>query len=407
MRIAIVSPYISTTDDLEYYQSQQLNLASELAGLGEEVDVITSKRSPRQPDLEVLDPGVRVVRLSPLWGRLEGLLKQPLMKGLWRQLRRGDYDVVQSSEDFSISTLVSALYALRRRRRLVVYQGVYFRSRNRLAGWLMAASDLFAGFLVRRACSVAACKTSAARRYLQDKGFRRADVIPVGVKKSAFFQTGGAAGCGSELLTVGNLIPLKNFELLLDVFRTLSSLRPGARLTIVGTGPERERIASYVERHGLEDKVVLAGRVPNDKMRKYYSKADLFVLLSRVEIFGMVMLEAMACGCPVMSTPTPGAVDIIRDGKNGFIVEGEDPGPIARRIEAILADRERLNDVAGEALRTAERHSWPAIARRYHALYRGHAGVVKCSFPDEDLSIRSENDENDGKKSRCYKVDAY
>jgi len=382
MKIAIVSPYISTAEDLDYYQSQQLNLAAELVKLGEEVDVITAARKAGQPDSELFDSGVNVIRLPASYGRIEGLLRQPLMRGLWGQLRRGNYDLIQSSEDFSLSTLVCALYALRHKTRFVVYQGVYFRSRERFAGLLMTLSDLVAGSVVRRACSVAVCKTSAARRYLDGKGFGKATIIPVGVNTSVFYPDGARPENGCELLSVGNLIPLKNFDLLLEVFRLLSAMNPRARLTIVGTGPEEKRIVSYTRRHGLSDRVVLAGRVPNRELRKYYLRADLFVLLSRVEIFGMVVLEAMACGCPVVSTPTPGVADIIMDGHNGFIVGGADPGAIARRIDKILLDRDKLSLAGARALRTARRHSWTAIARQYHDLYRRHTygGNQDCFF---------------------------
>ena len=70
-----------------------------------------------------------------------------------------------------------------------------------------------------------------------------------------------------------------------------------------------------------------------------------------------------------MSTPTPGALDIIRDGHNGFIVGGEDPVQIAHRISELLLDREKLRATGEEALRTANRHSWPVIAGQYRDLY--------------------------------------
>jgi len=369
MKIAIVSPYISTTDDLGYYQSQQINLAVELVKLGEAVDIITSKRNPEHLDFEVLDCGVRIIRLPVFFRRGETFLRQPVMMGLWKQLKRGEYEIIQSSEDFALSTFLCALFVLTARSRLIIYQGVYCRSRKRAAGALMALYDRIAGPVLRIACSAAICKTGAAKRYLEDKGFKKASVIPVGVNTSVFSPNGRTCRPACELLSVGNLIPLKNFELLLDAFRILSRLNSAARLTIVGTGPERKKIAAYVEQHGL--KVALAGKVPNGKLKEYYSRADLFLLMSRVEIFGMVMLEAMACGCPVMSTPTPGALDVIRNGHNGFIVDGDDPSRIAFRINEILLDRDRLRAVRGEAIRTARRHSWPAIARAYRSLYYG------------------------------------
>jgi glycosyltransferase involved in cell wall biosynthesis len=105
-------------------------------------------------------------------------------------------------------------------------------------------------------------------------------------------------------------------------------------------------------------------------MQTFYSQADLLLLFSKVEIFGMVILEAMACGCPVLSTPTPGALDVITDGINGFIISNNNPTEIARRISDIFADSAKYEIIRENATRTAqEKYSWQVIANQYYEFY--------------------------------------
>lgn len=370
MRIAIVSPYISTSKDLKYYQSQQLNLAIELVELGLHVDIITLKRNKDDVDRETLKEGLTIYRL-PLFSQwIEKHLRQPLMKGLWKQLVRGDYDIIQSSEDCTLTTLYVALYALFTRTRFVIYQGIYTYSSRKIIKMIMQAYDLIAGPILRRACWIVVCKTRKACEYMLNKGFKKVRVIPVGVSTSLFYPEKVKKGENFELLTVGNLIPLKNFSLVLETFRLLSDINDHTRLTIIGEGPEKSRILKYVKENGLENKVRLLEKIPNNMMRRYCSKADLFLLFSKVEIFGMVILEAMACGCPVVSTPTPGAIDVIVDNVNGIIVKDENPYDIANRINLLLHDRKRLLKLRREAYKTVqERFSWPVIAREYYNIF--------------------------------------
>ena len=132
----------------------------------------------------------------------------------------------------------------------------------------------------------------------------------------------------------------------------------------------KKQILDYIARNELMDKVCLIEKVPNRMMRHYYSNADLLLLFSKVEIFGMVILEAMACGCPVIATAVPGALDVIRDGENGFIIKGDNPFAIAERIHLLLKDGARLTLLKKAALEIArENYSWEIIARQYYNIY--------------------------------------
>ena len=387
MKLAIVSPYISTPTNVDCYQSQQMNLALELAKLGLEVDIITGKRSSGDPQLSMIGEQIGIYRLPTIGKWLERFFNQCILIGLWKRLRVGQYDIVQSSEDCALSTLIAGIYSISAGSRLIVYQGVYRYSHRWLITALMMLYDRIAGTILRRACSVAVCKTTRAATFLRNKGYAQIRVIPVGVNTSVF-HPGERREPGREfrLLAVGNLIPLKNYPLVLNAFKQLTLLGCEARLTIIGSGPEKEKIVEFLSENRLMEKVQLLEGVPNARMRDYYVGADLLLLFSTTEIFGMVMLEAMACGCPVIATATPGAADVIVDCVNSFIVSDDDPGRIASQIAGILSNRSEWAKVREQAIRTAhEEHSWSVIAERYHNLY---SEGVQTSGEDSVLSKR-------------------
>ncbi|MEK6534692.1 MAG: glycosyltransferase family 4 protein, partial [Thermodesulfobacteriota bacterium] len=120
---------------------------------------------------------------------------------------------------------------------------------------------------------------------------------------------------------------------------------------------------------GLGDAVLFAGAVAREKLPEFYLAGDLYAMLSRFDTFGMVVLEAMAAGLPVLISGSVGASDIVREGENGFVVENPaDTDVIAERIETMLHGdvRERMGR---EALKTAGENSWDMAVARVLAVY--------------------------------------
>ncbi len=369
MKIGIVSPYIASSANLQYYQSQQINLAAELTKLGVQVDIITAHRDSNQPEYEVIGGQIKIFRLPTVATWTERFFNQSVMAGLWKMLKKGAYDLIQSSDDYALSTLVAGLYALFNKSRLIIYQGIYHYSLRKTVKALMYVYDFFTGFIMKRTYCMAVCKTKTAGKFLQKKGFNRIRIISAGVNTSLFYPGERRRNKDFELLSAGQLIPQKNYCFMLKVFEHLIKVYPNVRLTIIGSGPDKERIEHIARETGVTDKLRLIENVPNRQMRDFYTHSDLFLLFSKNEIFGMVILEAMACGCPVMSTPTPGAVDIISDNVNGYIVSGFYEKDIAEQINRILQNQDKLSLVRQRALKTSEQYSWAAIARQYYELY--------------------------------------
>jgi len=171
------------------------------------------------------------------------------------------------------------------------------------------------------------------------------------------------------LLTVGRLVERKGHA---DVLRELPALArefPGLAYLIVGEGPAEERLRLTARQAGVEGSVIFAGRVGRDELVDCYAACDIFVMPNREMPDGdtegacIVLLEAAACGRPVIAGVAGGTADSVLDGETGFLVDPERPGEFSRRLRSLLGDRElrrRMGD-AGSTMVSARR--WEECAR--------------------------------------------
>jgi len=168
------------------------------------------------------------------------------------------------------------------------------------------------------------------------------------------------------IVAAGRLAEAKNIPLLVDA---VALLPPDldAHLFVLGEGDHAASIHAAIARHGLGDRVRLCGFRRNPW--RYFANADLFALTSRYEGFGNVLVEAMACGVPVVATGSPGTRDIVQDGANGLLVEAHTPAAVAAALERVLRDADLRSRLADGARRSAERYALPAIVGQYEALF--------------------------------------
>jgi glycosyltransferase involved in cell wall biosynthesis len=150
--------------------------------------------------------------------------------------------------------------------------------------------------------------------------------------------------------------------LLIDAMALLRRTVP-ARLFILGQGELEAPLREQIARLGLSDSVVLCGFQKNPW--KYIARADAFVLTSRYEGFGNVLIEAMACGVPVVATSSPGTKEIVTAGTDGLLVERHEPAAVSAALERVLTDDAFRRRLADGARRSAERFALPVIADAY------------------------------------------
>jgi glycosyltransferase involved in cell wall biosynthesis len=170
------------------------------------------------------------------------------------------------------------------------------------------------------------------------------------------------------IVAAGRLAEAKNYPLLIEALALLRARVP-ARLFILGQGEQESAIRALAAARGLEDAVVLCGFQNNPW--KYIARADVFALTSHYEGFGNVLVEAMACGVPVVATRSSGTVDIVRDGVDGLLVDRHEPDAVAAALERVLGDDAARLRLSHEARAGAGRFALPVIAAAYDVVMRG------------------------------------
>jgi len=163
------------------------------------------------------------------------------------------------------------------------------------------------------------------------------------------------------ILAVGRLDKQKGFDTLIDVY---SKIDTDWKLYIAGEGNERKNLEKLIKKLKLENKVILFGKVKN--VFDFYSKASIFVLSSKKEGFPNVLLEAMSCGCAVVSFDCPyGPSEIIDHNKNGLLVENQNKEELKKAIELLINNQELREKLSKEALKVREKYSLEKIVSEW------------------------------------------
>ncbi len=376
-------------------------LSAALARTGAECDVFTRAWADDLPTYVDIEPGLRVHHVSA--GPPRSIPKEALPKvveefadgvlkrmGSAGTLGEGDvpYDAVHANYWLSGVAghmikhqmnlpLVSTFHTLDRVKAEFSPEEVEADSHHQRAeaeATIIRCSDT-----VLASCSVEAAQISDL--YHADPS--RIRIVAPGVDH-AFFGPGerrqarralGLAEDGPLLLFVGRVQPLKGAGV---AVRTLASLRPAhpdARLVIVGgpSGPQGEaemaRLAALVEELDLEDRVVFVPPRPHELLSTYYRAADVCLVPSRSESFGLVALEAAACGAPVVASDVGGLRSLIDHGRTGYLVEDAAPESFAAWVRQILAEPLLAERLSTGAVMRARRYTWARAAHLLREIY--------------------------------------
>jgi D-inositol-3-phosphate glycosyltransferase len=192
----------------------------------------------------------------------------------------------------------------------------------------------------------------------------------------------GIPPCGRMLLFVGRMEPLKGLDVLVEAIAIMRQNGTYQKnpfcLVIIGgdadasteqTNIELSRIKSLSGTYGLEDLVTFLGKKNQDSLPYYYSAAEAVIVPSQYESFGMVALEAMACGTPVVASQIGGLAYLVQDGLTGYTVPVDEPEELARRITSLLDDQALRERMGYQAVELAQEYAWEKIASRLLSVY--------------------------------------
>ncbi|MFZ4535394.1 glycosyltransferase family 4 protein [Propionivibrio sp.] len=196
-----------------------------------------------------------------------------------------------------------------------------------------------------------------------------------GADDGAFRQRWGVTG-KRLVVGVGRLVPRKGFDHALRGWQAVVARHPAAHLMIVGDGPQRPELQQLVESAGLQNHATLTGPLSDADLVAAYRSADLFIMPNRTmpdgdtEGFGLVFLEANACGRAVVGGRAGGAVEAVRNGETGLLVDGNSVEEISAAINSLLSDDELRKRLEQGALAHAQANSWTTRAAEFQTLCR-------------------------------------
>lgn len=376
MRIALLpsayAPAVGGVEELTH------RLATRLMAHGDDVEVWTNQHPPTLPHTEVVE-GIRVQRFAlPLPSANAASLATAPARGLAaiaRLRRAADAfrpDVLHVQCFSSNGVYAAALSALNRTPLVVSLQGETVMDDNDI----YERSTLLRTAL-RLALKRASVVTGCSRFVLADAegrfGLRPGDghVVPNGVE----LEEGGdpapvAVPSERFVFGVGRVVEKKGFDLLLEAFARVAADRPDLSLVIGGEGAARDDLAVRAAQLGVADRVGLPGVLSRAQVAWAMRNAAVFVLPSRVEPFGIVVVEALRAGAPAVVSSRGGAAEIVRHGHDGFVVDPLDTDALAGAIARVLDDGTLRARLADAGPRRAREFAWSEIAELYRAIYR-------------------------------------
>jgi asparagine synthase (glutamine-hydrolysing) len=371
-----------------------------LAGRGHRIVVLTRRDDPSLP-IEEQYHGVRVVR-HPVGGvGPVGFVRTVLREGgaaFSRLVEQEGFDLVNVHQPLAAAAIMGRAgaarlpvlysyhspwadeYQIRRRRRsrpLGAAAGLGERAWVHLNSQARERLERRALWQSDRMMVLSDFSTSQLRRIHQIP-VERVVVIPGGVDVNRFRPAANRAGLrrdlglpeGQLLLTVRNLEPRMGLDSLITAMRTVLAAKPDCRLVIGGSGPLKEQLVQQVRELGLEHAIRFTGFIPEERLPDYYAAADLFVLPTRhLEGFGLVTVEALACGTPVLGTPVGGTQEILCQFDPRFLFQSAEPEAIAERILEWLPRIQGDDEVRARCRRYAlEHYSWDVLIPQVEAL---------------------------------------
>ena len=393
-RVAMISMHTSPLAPLGGRETGGMNVyvravSAALARAGLYVDVFTRRTDPCSPEVETVTDGVRLIHVAA--GPAERVEKEE-MDGFADEFasgvlafaasQRARYDVVHSHY------WLSAAAGRRLARSWDVPHVAMFHT--------LADVKLGAGYseyepdarvqaertLVHDVDRVVVATEHELHLLGELYGVpaRRVAVIPPGVDRERFRPRDRAAarselgidGAAHILLAAGRIERPKGLDVLIQALGEMT-LRDGVQLLIIG-GDERSqaevaRLTRVAEDAGVSDLVRFVGSVTHEQIGTYYNAADVVVMPSRYESFGLVAAEAMASGVPVVASRVGGLASTVADGRTGYLIPWRDPDLFAEKLDLLLDDealRERLGASAAEAMRV---YDWRSVAAQLVDLY--------------------------------------
>lgn len=356
--------------DCDSYNCQELGLAKALTRKGFRVSLIMAGRKSKCTKRDVCGKVVNVYYLA-----YKSVTQVLCIFDGWKELL-GELkpDVIQVHEIGMYMSYLVSCWAKQRNVRCVLVQGNYNTTQKPVLKQLECLFNSTFGRMVLKNVSGIGCKTKAAAEYVSRYSCKPMILTPVGLDENKF------VGCPLEsdfrecynftgknvLLYVGKMEQRRNPMFLLDLMNMLSNEYV---LVMVGDGPLLEQVRERVQTENVQNVLVL-GKMKQEELPSIYAASDVFLLASSYEIFGMVIMESMYFGTPVVSTSTAGA-DTLVDDSTGRVIKGLDLDAWKRNVEDVCSNKDNLSQMRVNCQKKIrDKYVWDKASDMFEQLYQ-------------------------------------
>jgi glycosyltransferase involved in cell wall biosynthesis len=356
------------------------DISEELVNQGHKVTVITSLYGNLKP-LEIIN-GVEVIRVRVINREKKDVASLLSMlsyvpssiKAANRLLVNNMYDVINTH--FAIPTgpagqFISSKFNIPNI--LSIHGGDIYDPSKTLSPHKTPLLKQTVKAVMEKADRVVAQSTDTKKNALGFYNLKRdVDIIPLGIKSNQFQKTDRSSLNLPEdkiiLSTIGRLVRRKNLPELLEIFSIIRNEIP-SRLIVIGNGPEYPGLMDIAKKLELGNDVHFTGRVDEEKKFQYLSATDVYVSTAMHEGFGIVFLEAMECGLPVVCYDKGGQVDFLKDGVTGLLLKLNDKENFKRRLIELLNNKELIHKIGLENKSYVKNFYIDSIANKYLSLF--------------------------------------
>ena len=355
------------------------NLAVNMAKRGNMVDVFTTSIDSKN-SVE-LYPNMKVHRHAT---SLKIASANPSIKLIYNPLNY-DMDIVHAHSPIPYSDLPALLYAKRKKLPFVLtyqFDGVETGGSFARNAGVSLYNKLFIHRVLKSADTIIATTQSYAkespflRRYLDKivvipNGINIEEVTtPVTKERSRVIL--GLPQDSEIILFFGSLVEYKGPDILLKAFKLVKNVFPTAKLIFAGRGHMDNQLKETAKQMKISDDVIFTGFVEDDEKPLYYKAADIFCLPSTTlaESFGIVNLEAMAAGLPIVSSDLGGIPDIVKNGVNGLLAKPYDFETVAKNLTKLLKNGEMREEMGKNGLKMVNNYTWDEVTTKTEKLYK-------------------------------------
>ena len=376
MKILIIRNYPSYMDvEKNTYNIQEFGLAKALVRKGNVCDIVFwTDKDEKEVAIPVDDRG----KVTVFYKHGKTALKNTVYSGCDELFAQ--YDVLQTTE---YNQMQSWILAKKYPEKHIVYHGPYYTPFNKRYNLMCTVFDLFFLNRYRKIGTHFITKSKLAQEFLGSKGIKASNVKTIGVGIDTQMLSNGKTECSEplflemckdekvKLLYIGRFEERRNIPFIFDIFAEILKKSVNATLYMIGTGDKdyTEKCWKHATELGIRENIVYQEKMEQKYLSDVYNLADFFLLPTKYEIFGMVLLEAMYYKTVVLTTDNGGSSTLIDNGRNGYILQDENASKWANVVSEVTS--EKMNAVKEAAHDTiADQYTWDKLADSFMESYK-------------------------------------